>query len=170
MAQISDSKPLKYIGFAIVCAEVPDEISLAFNVSGCIHHCDGCHSQYLWEDRGEDLATDISKIIEKNKDLISCVCFMGGDQNMEELADLCLLIKQNYKLKTCIYSGLDSPIPFAEMISGGILDYLKVGRYMKEFGGLSSEKTNQKIYKITFDENGVSHLNDITFRMKPPKE
>lgn len=143
--------PLRYIGYAVVLEEVPDEISLAFNISGCPHRCEGCHSQHLWKYEGILLSKDIESVIDKYKDYISCVCFMGGDQNIEELFQLCLLVKSKYDLKTCIYSGRDiSEIDlFRDLVISGYLDYLKIGRYEKDLGGLNKPTTNQKMYQIS---------------------
>ena len=38
---------MKYIDTKIVFSEVPDEITLAINISGCPIHCADCHSKYL---------------------------------------------------------------------------------------------------------------------------
>ena len=70
---------LKYDGYSIVLQEVPDEISLAFSITGCPWRCEGCHSKNLWEDTGRVLDDDIYGIIDEHRDEISCVLFMGGD-------------------------------------------------------------------------------------------
>ena len=147
MQKISKNLPLKYQGYAIVMQEVPDEISLAFNIAGCTHKCEGCHSKNLWEYEGNYLCNDFLNILNANKDFISCVCFLGGDQNIEELYELCKISKQ-YNLKTCIYSGFNSIKPFEDIIFDSLLDYLKIGPYIKEYGGLGTITTNQKMYKI----------------------
>lgn len=151
--------PLKYRGYAIVCQEVPDEISLAFNISGCPHKCKQCHSEYLWKYDGKLIGEDLDQILSINKDFISCVCFMGGDQNLEELYSLCTKIKNTYHLKTCIYSGLNEIVFFKDFIENNVLDYLKIGRYEYLRGGLDSPNTNQRMYKI-IDSNTMECLND----------
>lgn len=156
--------PLRYQGYAIVLEEVPDEITLAFNISGCPHHCDGCHSQHLWEYKGNLLNDDLEPIIEQYKDYISCVCFMGGDQNIEELEKSCLLVKKKFHLKTCIYSGKDTIDIFQNIIYSNILDYLKIGKYIEEKGGLNQITTNQKMYKIE-----VNRIWDITAKFQKIK-
>ena len=83
---------LKYINYDIVFQEVPNEISLVFNISGCPHKCEGCHSKYLWE------------------------------------------------------------------YTGNLIDYLKIGPYVKSLGGLDSCETNQKMYKIYGND-----MTDITY-------
>ena len=49
---------LKYVNTGIVFQEIPDEVTLAINISNCPCHCPGCHSHYLWEDVGLPLTTD----------------------------------------------------------------------------------------------------------------
>ena len=49
---------LKYVNTGIVFQEIPDEVTLAINISNCPCHCPGCHSHYLWEDIGLPLDTD----------------------------------------------------------------------------------------------------------------
>lgn len=136
---------LKYLNYTVTCQEVPDEISLVINISGCNHHCDGCHSQYLWKYEGNYISDDLDKLIEQYDGLISCVCFMGGDQNIAELGELLSKVKL-HKLHTCVYSGLDDKSQFDSIIQN--IDYLKIGKYIPELGGLDSKKTNQKMYNV----------------------
>lgn len=140
-------KPLLYTNYDIVMQEVPNEISLVFNISGCPYHCKGCHSQYLWEYKGTPLSLDLNRVVESYKGMITCVLFMGGDQNLSEI-EMQLKWVKTMGLKTCLYSGKDS---FEELCSslGGYLDYLKVGHYDEGLGGLNSLTTNQRFYKKT---------------------
>ena len=151
-------KPLKYISYAIVFQEVPNEISLVFNISGCPHHCEGCHSQYLWDYEGDNLLPiNIINVINKYKDYITCVCFMGGDQNIEELTQALKTCK-NLGYKTCLYSG-------ASEVSIKILKYLdwiKLGKYDKKLEsnnhiehGVKLATTNQHMYKIEHKDGKV---------------
>lgn len=137
--------PLRYLGYSITFQEVPDEVSLVFNISGCPHKCEGCHSKYLWEYDGEILLNDIDSIIKQYEGKITCVCFMGGDQNIEELIILLQTVKF-YGYKTCVYSGLNEVSLFDNILI--YLDYLKIGDYKRSLGGLDSPKTNQKFYRI----------------------
>lgn len=151
-----ESLPLKYKGASIVLQEVPDEISLAFNISGCPVKCRGCHSKYLWEYNGELLKQDIEKWLNKYQEYITCVCFMGGNQNLAELKDLCVLCHKR-GLKTCLYTGytLDEKL---KVFAYEYLNYLKVGEYRDECGGLDKKPTNQKMYKLCDNK-----LIDITY-------
>lgn len=137
---------LKYLGYSIVFQEVPDEVSLAINISGCPYKCEGCHSKYLWEYNGNYISEDIDNLIKKYSGLITCVCFMGGDQNIIELNQLIHKI-QDKGYKCCLYTGKDKiPVNLTKSI-----DYIKIGRYISELGGLDSTKTNQKMYKRNSD-------------------
>ena len=137
---------LKYLGYSIVFQEVPNEVSLAINISGCPHRCKGCHSEYLWEYKGGYIYDDIEILLNKYSSEITCVCFMGGDQNSEELKNLILFVKHFYKLKVCVYSGFDYNINDLPQWCY-YCDYLKIGSYKSKLGGLNSKTTNQRFYK-----------------------
>ena len=89
---------LKYVNYGTVFQEIPDEITLAINISNCPYKCKGCHSDYLWKDIGNYIDDDINKLLNKYNEMITCVCFMGGDQAIEDLIKL-LKIVQNKGLK-----------------------------------------------------------------------
>lgn len=44
---------MKYVDTKIVFQELPNEITLAINISGCPCACIGCHSSYLSQDIGD---------------------------------------------------------------------------------------------------------------------
>ena len=93
---------LKYVDAKVVFAEVPDEVTLAINISNCPCQCKGCHSSYLAEDIGNPLnKTVLSKLLEDNKG-ISCVSFMGGDRDTIHIVALAKLGKTIHKLKGCM--------------------------------------------------------------------
>ena len=148
---------LKYLGYSIVFQEVPNEVTLAINISGCPHKCGGCHSKYLWEYEGDYISDDIGSLIEKYSGLITCVCFMGGDQNQEELSDLLAKVSQR-GLKTALYTGLDSMTYLHNKVLSN-LDYCKIGHYDYSRGGLNSPNTNQQMFKKT-----ARKWDDITYR------
>ena len=99
---------IKYIPeeTSIVFSEIPEEVTLAINISGCLNNCPGCHSPYLREDIGDELTSDILEdLITKNSG-ISCVCFMGEGKDKEALLSLAHEIKQVYpNLHIALYSG-----------------------------------------------------------------
>ena len=143
---MANTQRLKYLGHSIVFQEVPNEISLAINISGCPYKCRGCHSSYLWEYKGRYVSDDIEALINEH-DGITCVCFMGGDQNPQELNELIDYVHLK-GLKVCLYTGNDD-------IPDGIhnLNYLKIGRYVEKCGGLDKPTTNQKFYVVHDDKD-----------------
>ena len=140
------NKPLKYLGYSVVFQEVPNEVSLAINISGCPYKCRGCHSQYLWEYKGNNLVDDFDSLLAKYDGLITCVCFMGGDQNSCDLIH-CLEMAKRQGLKTCLYTGA-SAIGDVDSRVVELLDYIKIGRYIEDAGGLDSITTNQHMYNL----------------------
>ena len=143
---------LKCYNYDIVCQEVPDEITLAVNISCCPNRCPGCHSPWLWEDQGEPLTSDLlSGLVSKYAEAITCVCFMGGDSAPDEIETLAWWIKGRYPdLKTAWYSGKEE-IPAGFDIR--CLDFIKLGPYREELGGLKSACTNQMLYKVCQEGN-----------------
>lgn len=126
----------------ILLQEVPDEISLGLVFTGCNIKCPNCHSKEYWEKIGNEF--DLQKMINEYKNLITCVCFMGGDWEEDSLIDLFHIAKCN-GLKVCLYTGIEDFKSCNKFIM--YLDYLKVGPYKKELGGLRCKNTNQKFYK-----------------------
>lgn len=142
---------LKYLNTAVTFSEFPDEISLCINITGCKIHCKGCHSAYLAEDIGEplDYIALTKLIIDSNKG-ITCVGLMGGDSDPEWINKLAKFIKTSSELKVGWYSGrnyLPSEIDIT------FFDYIKLGPYIKEYGGLQSPNTNQHLYQIEKIDN-----------------
>lgn len=149
---------LKYLGYSIVFQEVPNEVALAINISGCPHKCVGCHSKYLWEYKGNYISDDLSGLIEKYKGLITCVCFMGGDQNLTDLHRCVQQVKDN-NLKVAIYTGLDNIMSLGTIIQKS--DYIKYGHFNAHLGGLDNPKTNQKLIKFN---HATKQWDDITYK------
>ena len=135
---------LKVASYDIVFQEIPGEVTLALNLSGCPCHCKGCHSPHLWEDTGEILDEELlSGLLDRYGSQITCVAFMGGDQAPDEVAHWAEYITN---LKTAWYSGRPyTPETFNFQLS--TFNYIKFGPYIESLGGLNSEKTNQRLYK-----------------------
>lgn len=151
---------LKYLNTEVTFAEIPDEITLCINITGCPNHCEGCHSSFLWEDVGELLSDSILDIIIPKNKGITCICFMGGDGDPKKLNFLAKFIRKNYPdLKIAWYSG-------KEKISGEIqlsnFDYIKIGPYIKDLGGLDNPNTNQKLFLIEHSSENSYTLKNIT--------
>lgn len=133
---------------SIVFSEIPDEITLAINISNCQNRCIGCHTSYLRNDTGDELTKDtLNKLIEQNNG-ISCVCFMGEGNDGEELRNLARYLRSNHPdLKTALYSGR----PAVEDDLYDLFDYIKVGPYIAALGPLNEKTTNQRLYKNRVD-------------------
>ena len=141
---------LKFVSYDVVCQEVPDEITLAVNISCCPNRCPGCHSPWLWEDKGEEMNEDsLSCVIDTYKSAITCFCFMGGDSEPAEVERLARWIKLRYpSLKTAWYSGKEF-IPSDFDLS--TMDYVKTGPFIEALGGLKSPVTNQALFRVNHD-------------------
>ena len=150
---------LKYVDAKVVFAEIPDEITLAINISNCPCHCAGCHSPYLAEDIGEPLDLQhLTDLIDKNKG-ITCVCIMGGDANPSEVDDIAQDIKEYYpELKVGWYSGRQE---LSKEVDLHNFDYVKLGPYIKDKGPLNCKTTNQVLLEIEVVQNKV-FKKDIT--------
>ncbi len=136
---------LKYTDTKVVFAEIPDEITLAINISNCPCHCKGCHSPYLAEDIGEELSlSNLITLYDRNKG-ITCISLMGGDSDPSYIDVLAEFIKNILKLKVAWYSGRQE---LSKDIDLGNFDFIKLGPYIPEKGGLDSRTTNQRFYHI----------------------
>ena len=156
---------LRYAEFKIVFREVPDEISLAYSISGCGRHCPGCHSPWLQDETsGRLLTVDVlNRHIDDNPG-ISCVALLGGvwSEQMRELVDCA---KQR-GLKTCWYTGEDdSIIEKVTAIRPLNLDYIKTGAYIERLGGLESRTTNQRFYRLICEGENIKK-EDLTYRFR----
>ena len=156
---------LKYLNTQVTFSEVPDEITLCINITGCKIGCKNCHSSYLAEDIGEPLNLDnLVKLIEANQG-ITCIAFMGGDASPLDINTLAQWVKINYPLKVAWYSGRQE---LSKEIDLQYFGFIKLGPYIEELGPLNSKTTNQKMYKVVHNhyEDGTSgyELEDITYK------
>ena len=140
---------LKVASYDVVFQEIPGEVTLALNLSGCPCHCKGCHSPHLWEDTGEVLDEDlVADLLGRYGSQVTCVVFMGGDQAPEEVARWAEYISRRQpSLRMAWYSGRpytpETSFPFPL----STFHFVKFGPYIEALGGLKSEKTNQRLYK-----------------------
>lgn len=149
---------LKYLEHEVTFREVPDEITLCINISGCPNHCKGCHSSHLWEDIGTELTLkNLYDLIEPCRKGITCVAFMGGDQDPATISLLALVLKETFPdIKVAWYSGKQE---LAKEIDVARFDYIKLGPYIEELGPLDNPNTNQRLYRVF-----KGSLKDITSR------
>lgn len=150
---------LKYYNYDIVFQEIPDEVTLAVNITNCPNKCKGCHSIHLQQDIGEYLNKElIDEWVIRYGSGISCFCFMGGDNDPLELARLAKYIRGTYpSIKTAWYSGCSSlPSGF----DNSCFQFVKLGAYMEELGTLRDKNSNQRLFELS--QNG--EMTDITYK------
>ena len=145
---------VKFVDKKVVFAEIPDKVTLAVNISNCRFHCPKCHSPYLRDDIGTVLdKSSIDILISENKG-INCFLFLGDGNDVEGICELAKHIKEKSTLSTAIYSGYDTMRD--EYL--GVFDYIKVGKYIEEYGPLNKKTTNQRLYKLIDGE-----YKDVTY-------
>ncbi len=88
----------------IVLQEIPNEISLVFNITGCNLKCIGCHSPHLWKQtNGTELTNEIFiDLLNKYKNKVSCILFMGGEWHENELVEK-LKLANSSNFSTALY-------------------------------------------------------------------
>ena len=149
---------LKYVDYDIVFQEIPDEVTLAINLSNCPHRCAGCHSPHLRSDIGEELTeTALSALIRKYEKSITCVCFMGGDATPEKVCQLAAFIREKWdnEIKTAWYSGYNN---LQDKLFTRYFDFIKLGEYIQSLGGLNEKTTNQRLFKIDHENcQNITH-------------
>ena len=150
---------LKYVNSDVVFQEIPDEVTLAINISNCPCRCPGCHSRYLWEDVGLPLNTEaIDDFVEEYGDDITCLAFMGGDSDPKGVNILAQYIHEEYpQFKVAWYSG---KTVISSAVNRADFDYIKIGPFIRHLGPLKSPTTNQRLYR----QNDQGEFEDITHR------
>ncbi len=108
-------------------------------VSGCSHHCEGCHNPITWDAEGGipfDAAAERELLEILGRDYINGITFSGGDPlyegNREEIARLAKKIKLEYSDKSIwLYTGYRweeiSALPLMQYI-----DVLVDGRFVAD--------------------------------------
>lgn len=168
----SKEQMLKYVDTDIVFQEIPDEVTLAVNLSGCPCRCPGCHSKHLWDDTGEPLTDEaIDCLLSRQPAGVSCVALMGGDASPAEVDAIASRLKQRHPgIKTAWYSGRSI---LSKEVNLDNLDYVKLGPYLAHLGPLKSPQTNQRLYLVqhrrnTEPDNILMDLTPRFWRNKTP--
>ncbi|MBQ9418310.1 MAG: anaerobic ribonucleoside-triphosphate reductase activating protein [Bacteroidales bacterium] len=151
---------LHYTTTDIVFQEIPDEVTLAINISGCPCRCPGCHSPQLWNNIGSDLDSEsLQDIIAPYANSISTVAFMGGDAEPEVINCLAKAMHVRFpRLKAAWWSGRTHLSPKIDLCN---FNYIKLGPYLAHLGPLRSPTTNQRLYKVVSNS-----LHDITYQYR----
>ncbi len=145
---------LRYADYDIVFQEVPDETTLALNLSGCPHRCKGCHSPHLWKETGEELTEAALDKLLATYPYCTCVGLMGGDGDLSAVQRMAQYIHAR-GLRVAWYTGL---CQLPNNVDFNNFDFIKVGPYIEALGGLKSKLTNQRFYEV---QNGqlIDHTN-----------
>lgn len=154
---------LKYLKVQELFQEVPGEITLGISISGCTIHCKGCHSRELWEDKGESLDVETLCVLLNQHEGITCLCLFGGEHDIDALTEL--FIYAHKRVKTAWYCGLDM-VPKDKLGIYQYLDWIKLGHFDIELGGLDSPTTNQKLYMLEHQGDGNWWQTDITYQLQ----
>jgi anaerobic ribonucleoside-triphosphate reductase activating protein len=157
---------LKYLYCKEIFREIPSEITLGVSLSGCTIKCPDCNQKELWEDKGTILDVNQLDILLRAHQGISCILLMGAEHNIDALTELFMYAHK--RVKTAWYCGLKE-IPKNKRGILQYLDYVKVGPFIKELGGLDSPTTNQRLYKIEHQGNGEYWETDITYLLQNNK-
>ena len=154
---------LKYLYYKEIFAEVPGEITLGISLTGCTIHCPDCHSKELWEDIGTPLTIEeLDRLLDENKG-ITCLLLLGGEHDIDSLTEL---FQHSFEIiKTAWYCGLDK-VPRDKQGILQYLDYLKIGHYDKELGGLNNPNTNQRLYLLEHQSDEYVKKIDITKQLQ----
>ena len=151
---------LRFVDYDILFQEIPDEVTLAINLSGCPYRCKGCHSPQLQTDIGEELnETSLDQLLGRYGEAITCLCFMGGDADPEGVCRLATYVRK-YRtgaIHTAWYSGSNQLYDTARFC----FDYVKIGPYIEVLGGLDRRGSNQRLYRLQ-----EGRLTDITDRLQ----
>ena len=139
-------------------------------VSGCIHHCQGCHNKETWDfNSGSEFTEDTKlKLFEAlNKPYIKGLTLSGGDPlcSYEDVLTLVKEIKEKFPTKDIwLFSGFT--MDYIKTHFKAILSYIDVlvdGRFVEELKDLSLAfrgSSNQIIWEKDNNEEFIkSKLN-----------
>ena len=173
--------------YDIVFQEVPGEVTLALNLSGCPNLCPGCHSPHLREQTGEPLDDELlDGLLTRYGGSVTCVAFMGGDGEPAEVNRLAARVRSyitsaepvsevqttsksadNTPKKVAWYSGRGELSPEVSLDN---LDFVKLGPYDPERGGLDSTGTNQRFWRVEGPAGDRKMIDATSLFLKKPLE
>ena len=86
-------------------------------------------------------------MVEKYGDDITCISFMGGDNDPKGVNLLAQYIHEEHpQFKVAWYSG---KTVISSAINKHDFDYIKIGPYIRHLGPLKKSTTNQRLYRQT---------------------
>lgn len=135
-----------------------DGIRVVLWLSGCSHHCEGCHNPETWDPNSgsDDIETAFKLVCEElDHEWVSGLTLSGGDPlypaNVDEVTTFVKRIRNKYPNKTIwVYTGFTyDKVKYLE-----IMDYIDVlvdGKFVKELADVNypwAGSTNQRVIKI----------------------
>ena len=139
-------------------------------VSGCTHHCKGCHNEWTWDfNNGKKLIENQDEILNQLSDWLSRyyiegITFSGGDplcqddDGLDELKMLIKWVRRNFPTKNIwLYTGYiyDNLLGKKKEIAD-MCDVIVDGPYIEEKRDVAHTpfrgSTNQRIIKINKDK------------------
>ena len=149
----------------ITLNELPEYISVYFEIANCKQRCKGCHSVWLQENAPY---LSIKEILSYAKTQIdrgaNAIILMGGTTNGIPTDSLKKLINTlAYYAPVCIYSGSDNTKADLDLLKNSKLKWLKTGSYQELKGGLDVDTTNQRFY-VKYTEDRIFDMTPIFFK------
>lgn len=141
-----------------------DGLRVVLWVSGCSHHCYGCHNSITWDpDSGIQFNHDdlVELLDSLDKDYISGLTISGGDpfyeENIDTIKKILMHVKQRFPGKTVwVYTGYDweeliNIRKIHDMFKNRLIDVLVDGKFIKELEDVKYQwagSTNQRVIDV----------------------
>lgn len=153
---------------------ITDGVGLRYAIylSGCLHHCSGCHNPESWDANNGIQLSDfvLEQMIEEIKDnpLLDGITISGGDPfyNPKGLLHLLISLKEGTRLNIWCYTGYTIEYILAHEEYARCLEYIDVlvdGPFVKQLYDptlLFRGSSNQRVLKIP--KTGEISLETIT--------
>ena len=150
---------IKYLGYAVTFQEIPDEITLCFNITNCKHHCPGCHNEGLWDPDGgyEFTEKSMKELLELlDRHTVDGLTLSGGDpmysSNRNAIFDIVKTVKEKTGKNIWMYTGYY----LEDIVDEPALQFIDVivdGRYRRQLPPTKwAGSNNQKVWRK--EENG----------------
>lgn len=142
---------MKYLGIKPTDFNNGDGINVSFWVSGCPHHCKGCHNPESWDpNKGTEftLAAVCDVLREMDKIWKPDLAILGGeplaDYNYKDVENLCYFVKQAYPdRKIWLWTGYI----LADLQAEDKLEILEYIDFLITGGYVESERDTTLKYK-----------------------